>query len=169
MEQQLAWFETLYDTYGDAIFRHLYYQLGDRERAKELTQEVFMRTWQHVAAGKAIEHERAFLYRIAHNLFVNEIRTDKRTRSLETLVTEAGFDLADEHADTSEVATAGELLRHMGELKDSYREVLVMRYIDDLPVVEIARLLGESETNISMRINRALGKLRERYNQKPTT
>lgn len=163
MDEQLTRFERLYDTYGDAIFRHLYMRLSERERAKELTQEVFMRAWQHLSAGKEIEHERAFLYRIAHNLFVNEIRTDKRTRSLEGMMEETGFDVRDEGEGTDAEASHGELLRYLDQLKDSYREVLVMRYIDDLPIVEIARLLEESETNISMRIKRALEKLKEHY------
>jgi RNA polymerase sigma-70 factor (ECF subfamily) len=163
MEDTIQWFEKLYDTYGDAIFRHLYLRLGDRDRAKELTQDVFMRAWQYVSQGKTIEHERAWLYRAAHNAFVNEIRTDKRTYSYESMVEETGFDVADETADTSDQADHRELLEYLDQLKDSYRQVLVMRYIDDLDVIEIAKLLNESETNISMRLKRALEKLRTLY------
>jgi RNA polymerase sigma-70 factor (ECF subfamily) len=162
-EDTIQWFERLYDEYGDAIFRHLYLRLGDRDRAKELTQDVFMRAWQYVAQGKQIENERAWLYRAAHNAFVNEIRTDKRTYSYESLVADTGFDVADETADTSDEADHRELLQYLDQLKDSYREVLIMRFIDDLNVTEIAKRLNENETNISMRIKRALEKLRALY------
>lgn len=163
MEETIQWFERLYNEYGDAIFRHLYLRLGDRDKAKELTQDVFMRAWQYVAQGKIIEHERAWLYRAAHNAFVNEIRTDKRTYSYESMIEDTGFDVIDENADTSDQADHRELLQYLDQLKDSYREVLVMRYIDDLDVVEISKLLNENETNISMRIKRALEKLRTLY------
>jgi len=163
MEDTIQWFEHLYDEYGDAIFRHLYLRMGDRDRAKELTQDVFMRAWQYVAQGKTIEHERAWLYRAAHNAFVNEIRTDKRTYSYESMVEDVGFDVVDETADTSDQADHNELLEYLDQLKDSYRKVLIMRYIDDLDVVEIAKLLNERETNISMRLKRALDKLRTLY------
>lgn len=170
MEDQLVWFEKLYDEYGDAIFRHLYLRLGDRERAKELTQDVFMRVWQQVADGTKIEYEKAWLYRAAHNAFVNEIRTDKRTHSLDALMDGSGYDIPDKQSDTGDVAEHRELLEYLDQLKDSYRTVLVLRYIDDLPITEIATTLAESETNISMRLKRALEKLRQLYEtDKPTT
>lgn len=165
MDKRLQWFEKLYDTHADAIWRHLYMKLGDRERAKELMQEVFMKTWQFVVAGKEIEHEKAFLYRIARNLFINEIRTDKRTTSLDTLE-EKGYEPPDEKDETASYAEHRELLDRLRHIKEAYREVLVMRYIDGLQVKEIADILEEKETNISMRIQRGLQALKEAYNKK---
>lgn len=161
MDKRLIWFESLYDTYADAIWRHFYHRLGDHERAKELMQEVFMKTWQYVMLDKTIAHEKAFLYRLAKNLFINEIRTNKHTLSLDSLVDE-GFDVAAEYT-TSTAAEHSELRDRLSLIKESYREVLVLRYIDDLPVKEIAALLDENETNISMRIKRGLEALAQTY------
>jgi RNA polymerase sigma-70 factor (ECF subfamily) len=166
MDKRLIWFEKLYDTHADAIWRHFYHRLGDNERAKELMQEVFLKTWQYVMLGKTIEHEKAFLYRIAKNLFINEIRTDKRTTSLDVLEDE-GLELLDEHAMTTAHAEHTELMERLGMIKDSYRTVLVMRYIDDLPVREIASILDENETNISMRIKRGIEALKQTYERRP--
>lgn len=163
MDKRLIWFEKLYDTHADAIWRHFYYRLGDNERAKELMQEVFLKTWQYVMQDKTIAYEKAFLYRIAKNLFINEIRTKKREVSLDALADE-GLEVKDEHEMTSTLAEHVELMEHLGKVKESYRAVLVMRYIDDLPVKEIAALLGESETNISMRIKRGIDALKQAYN-----
>jgi RNA polymerase sigma-70 factor, ECF subfamily len=169
MDPRLAWFEKLYDTHADAIFRHLAYKLGDRERAKELTQEVFLKTWQYVVLKKKIEHEKAFLYRIAHNIFVNEIRTDKKTAALSVLE-EGGFEIQDEYLPTSEdVSIRRELLDTLDQIKGSYREVLILRYMDGLAVKEIAEILNEKETNISMRIKRGIEALTEIYNKTHTT
>lgn len=156
-------FEALFLNHSDAIFRHLYFRLGNRERAKELTQEVFMRTWQHLAAGKAISFEKAFLYRVAHNLFINEIRTNTMTNSLESTIEASGNEPADGQLSPSESAEQQELLRMLGRLSEGDREVLVMRYIDGQAVKDIAALLGEKETTISMRIARAMERLRELY------
>lgn len=171
MEGELRWFEALYDAHADAIFRHLFLRLNDRERARELTQDVFTRAWQQVAAGKRIEHERAWLYRAAHNAFVNEIRTDKRAASLDEMIDESGYDIKDEHEEgrADAAASHAELLRYLAKLKDSYRAVLVMRYVDGLSVTEIAALTGENETNVSMRMRRALDKLRADYEGPPPT
>jgi len=158
MDKRLIWFEKLYDTHADAIWRHFYHRLGDNERAKELMQEVFLKTWQYVMLDKTIENEKAFLYRIAKNLFINEIRTKKSQASLDSLE-ETGFEVKDEHSMTGTHAEHTELMEHLDMIKDSYRTVLVMRYIDDLLVKEIAFILDENETNISMRINRGIAAL----------
>ncbi len=168
MEALNKQFETLFHTYSDAIFRHLYFRLGNRERAKELTQEVFMRTWQHLAAGKEISYEKAFLYKIAGNLFINEIRTDKTNHSLEALVEETSFEPSTNEVNPLEYSEQTEVLRLLEYLPDTYRTVLVMRYIEGLAVKDIAVLLEEKETNISMRIARALEKLKEHYRPNET-
>jgi RNA polymerase sigma-70 factor (ECF subfamily) len=166
MDKRLVWFEELYDTHADAVWRHFYYRLGDDERAKELMQEVFLKVWQYIQSGKEVEHEKAFIYRIAKNLFINEIRKSGREISLEVLE-ESGFDKPDESMDTSTYATEKELLDRLTQIKDNYRIVLIMRYVDDLSVKDIAHILGEKETNISMRIKRGIEALKETYKQHP--
>ena len=158
-------FEDLFKDMGDAIFRHLFYRLGNRERAKELTQEVFMRTWQHLAAGKEIRQEKAFLYTVAHNLFVNEIRAKRPVDSLDALTEATGYEVTDTTSNTLAHSEQQELIRYLDQLSDSYREVLILRYIDDMAVKDIAALLKEKETNISMRIARGTEKLRTLYNK----
>jgi RNA polymerase sigma-70 factor, ECF subfamily len=163
MEEHIGQFEALFERHSDVVFRHLYYRLGDRERAKELTQEVFMRTWQHLSAGKPIQYEKAFLFRIARNLFINEIRTDKQNDSLETLTEASGFEPETKEGNPLEFSEEQELLHFLEKLPDDYREVLVLRYIDDMAVKDIALMLEEKETNISMRIARATEKLKTLY------
>lgn len=163
MEEKIAWFEKLYDDHAEAIWRHLYMRLGDPERSQELMQEVFARTWDYVRSGKSIAYERAFLYKLARNLFINEIRTDKKARSLDELQ-EGGFDVQDTRAHSDTGAHIQELLAHLSGLPDQYQEVLVMRYIDDLQVKEIAKLIGKGETAVSMRIKRGIEALQKAYN-----
>ncbi|MBP6924374.1 MAG: RNA polymerase sigma factor [Candidatus Pacebacteria bacterium] len=163
MEEQIGQFEALFTQYSDVIFRHLYFKLGDRERAKELTQEVFMRTWQYLSSGKTIEYEKAFLFRIARNLFINEIRTDKQSSSLDTLTETTGYEPDTAEANPLEFSEEQELLHFLGQLEDNYREVLILRYIDDMAVKDIAQMLEENETTISMRIKRATEKLKTLY------
>lgn len=162
MEGKAKKFEELFITYSDAIFRHLQYRLGHRERAKELTQEVFMRTWKYLSSNKSIEYERAFLYTIANNLFINEIRSKQETVPLE-VAGEKELTDNDRLSTPDHYSEEQELMRFISQLSDSYREVLILRYIDDFAVKDIASLLGEKETNISMRIARATEKLKQIY------
>ena len=162
MDKRLVWFEKLYDNNADAIWRHLFFKLGDSERAKELMQEVFMKTWEYILAGNKLDHEKAFLYKVANNLFINEIRTDKKTISLNQLEAD-GYEPAGQ-LDSSQSAKQRELLDNLSRINNNYRTALVLRYIDGLTVKEISRLLNEKETNISMRLSRGLEALKKIYN-----
>ncbi len=150
-----------HEAWAEAIFRHLFFRLSDRERALELVQEVFLRVWQTLVRGERVENMRAFLYRIAHNLIIDEYRKTKSS-SLEALNEETGFEPVggDENDLVAELERV-EIIAQLHQVPTPYREALVYRYVDDLPVKEIATLLGETENVISVRIHRGLGKLRQ--------
>lgn len=155
-------FEKMYDEYADAIFRHLFYRLGNRERALDVTQEVFSRLWEYVRSGKKVDAPKAFLYRSAHNAFVNEIRKSAPPLSLESLE-ESGFEVVYEGEDTDALALQNEMVAKIQSLDERSKEVITMRFIDGLPVKEIAQLLHEKENTVSVRIKRALEKLQNIY------
>src|SRR3989344_3371132 len=98
-----AQFESDYEAYADAIFRFLYYRLQNRERALEITQDVFTRYFQYLADGNQVEHVKTFLYRSASNAFINEIRTKKRVVSLEEAV-DSGLEVAYDGHDAEQMS-----------------------------------------------------------------
>ena len=153
-------FLAAYEQFADAIFRHCFFRTSDRELALDLSQETFTRAWTYIAEGGEVENMRAFLYRVANNLVVDGFRK-KKTSSLDKLQ-EEGFDPAD-----TSIASAGislDVRQALGVLEaidPSYREVVTLRYIDDLSIAEIAELLQQSENVISVRIHRGLKKARE--------
>jgi RNA polymerase sigma-70 factor (ECF subfamily) len=166
MEGAPETFARLYDEHVDAIFGYLARRLTNRERAKELTHDVFTRVWQHLRDGKSIEHERAFLFTIAKRLFINEIRAPEHSFSLDKL-TDDGFDPVDTEARSSTFADATELWDFITTLPPATQELLRLRYYDDLPISDIARILDAKDTAISMRLQRALEALKKRYRLDP--
>lgn len=158
-EQQIL---TAYDSYADAIFRHCYFRLYDREDAKDVMQEVFIRAWEYVCDGNVIDNTRAFLYRTANNLVIDRVRKHK-SYSLDALK-EKGFDPEDHAQDAArivDVVSGREVLQVLHRLEDPYRAVVIMRYIDDLMPREIASVLGETENVVSVRIHRAVKKAKQ--------
>ena len=151
-----------YDDFNDAIFRHCLFRLSDRERAKDISQETFIRIWKYMSEGGEIKHMRAFVYRIANNLIIDEYRK-KKTISLEKLHEEEGFDpVGSENMESIEKKfDAQAILKVLDRIDTKYREALVMRYVDDLTPKEIAEITGESENNISVRIHRGTRQLKK--------
>ena len=70
-------FDHAYADYADAIFRHCAFRLMNRERGKELMQETFLRIWIELGKGVEVLNMRAFLYRIANNLIIDDVRKKK--------------------------------------------------------------------------------------------
>lgn len=147
-----------YDEYADAIFRHCYFRVYDREKARELSQECFMKTWEYLAQGKEVKNLRAFLYRVANNLIIDSSRKKKES-SLDAMM-DAGFEPADGGDKTALAAEAGAMVALLERLEEKYRDVVRMRYLDGLSPKEIAHALGETENAISVRIHRGLAQLR---------
>jgi RNA polymerase sigma-70 factor (ECF subfamily) len=160
-------FGEAYERYSDELFRHCALRLKDRERALELTQEAFVRAWQYMERGEEVRELRPFLYRTLRNLIIDEYRKVRPT-SLEGMLDDESENVealmpADE-SNTLEAAIdrfdGKRALEMLKKLPDSYREVLVMRYVDGLSPGEIAREISESENAVSVRIHRGLKKLK---------
>ncbi len=124
-----------------------------------------MRTWGYIQKGNTIEFSKIkpFLYKTASNLIIDEYRRNKNELSLDNLK-EDGFEIAEEAEIEKgvdmriEVEKMKKVLDH---LDDKHREVIVMRYIDNLEPKEIAEVLNDTPNNVSVKINRGIKQIRE--------
>ncbi len=161
-EEQKKQFLEWYEEYADDLFRYCIFKTGDRESALEIVQNVFVRLWQTLQKGQDLDNARAFLYASARNSVIDGYRK-KKAVSLDAL-DEAGFEAPSEPgmSETDKI-DASRILKIAESLEEKYREVIILRFVNDLSVTEIAELLGEKENNISVRIHRALDQLKKRY------
>ncbi len=151
-----------YDMYSDAIYRHCLFRVYTPERAEELMQETFMKTWIYLTKGNEVENIRAFLYRVANNLVIDNSRKRKED-SLEVLMDahpdfEPSFNPIPQLENMMMLESA---LEKMKQLPDDARQIITMRYIDDLDPQEIAVILKITANNASVRINRAMRQLQQ--------
>ncbi|MBP9711026.1 MAG: RNA polymerase sigma factor [Candidatus Pacebacteria bacterium] len=168
-------FEEAYNRYSDELFRHSSMRLPDRDRAIELTQECFLKTWEYVQKGNEIDEFRPFLYRTLRNLIIDEYRR-KKSRSLEAMIegseeTDVETLMPADESNTLEAAIdrfeGKRALKALQALPDLYREVLVLRYVESLSPKEIAQYVGETENAVSVRLHRGLKKLKSLLEEAP--
>lgn len=160
-------FLAAFDEHSDALFRHCFVRVRDRELAKDIVQETFTKTWDYLAKGKQVDHLRAFLYRVANNLIVDSSRR-KRSTSLDHLMDEDGYEVEDESIkDPGEIPDARMAMRLLQSLDEMYRIVIVMRFIDGFSPKEIAQHLGVSENVVSVRIYRGIERLKAMVKEPP--
>ncbi len=164
-------FNKAYDDYADALFRHCMFRLSHRERALELVQDTFMKAWDTAQSGEKIKNWRALLYKYLNNLIIDEYRKKKQS-SLDNLLEQDGISedtftelnsgsLKSEIDRVSAELDAIALHNAINKLKDNYRRVIILRFIDGLKVKEVAQILQESQNSVSVRINRATKKLEQ--------
>lgn len=155
-------FLDLHDRFADPLFRHAYFRVSDREVARDITQESFLRMWDYLVSGGEVDNPKAFLFRVAGNLVIDHYRK-KKSISLEVLQ-EEGFDPAGTDAEGITDAAEGKRVRaHLDALPEKDREALILRHIEGLSVREIADITGESANAISVRMHRATKKLKELF------
>jgi len=159
-----------FEEHADALFRHAFFRLSDRERAYDLTQDTYLKVWDYIVSGGTVRQYKSFLYRILHNLIIDEYRK-KKSYSLDELLENENAAPAIE-AEMSEGSTreteeafdetvlVEKVRARIPELPDDYRTVLTLRFIDDLSIGEIAEAIDQSENVVSVRLHRGIAKLR---------
>lgn len=152
--------EQAYDEYADALFRFCALKVRSREKAVDIVQDAFVKTLQYLKGGNEIQNIKSFLYKTAHNLIIDHYRK-KTSESLDEM-TDEGFDIAsDGHEGLPLLSVDSEkALKAVHSLDDTYRDIMLMRFVDDLSPKEISELTGLSENVVSVRIFRGLDKLR---------
>jgi len=150
-----------YKQYADSIYRHCYFRVYNQDLAEDLTQETFIKTWKYIADGKEIKNIKAFLYKVALNLIIDNSR--KKTTLVfddikEKEVSVRLYSMENKIMDNFE---AKEIIGVLEQLGEKYRQVIMLRYISELSPVEIADILEESPNAVSVRLNYAIKKLRE--------
>jgi len=154
-----------YDEFSDAIFRHCFFKLSNKEQAKDAVQDVFMKTWDYISRKGEVENIKAFLYHVANNLIIDQYRKRKFDSSIEEMK-EIGFEIvSNDHKDTFNFSEVRNILEIIEKLEPIYKDVLIFRYVDDLSPKEIAEILNESENVVSVRLNRGIKKVQEFFNK----
>jgi RNA polymerase sigma-70 factor, ECF subfamily len=155
-----------FEDYNEALFRHASIRVSDREKAIDIVHDTFTKVWSYVRSGHQIDSYRSFLYKVLNNLIIDEYRKRKES-SLDALLAVEGVDegsFPDLTESTVEALAATidgkQAFALLSELPDEYREVIIMRFIDELGPREISELIEESENVISVRLHRGLKLLR---------
>ncbi len=155
-------FAFFYDRYVKRIYRFVYIKVSSREIAEDLTQDIFLKVWQHLIDKKDIKSFQAFIFRIAYNTVADHYRRGNR----QELPLDYFEETIEETADNQAVSIGKKmdsalLLKQLYQLKSEYREILLLRYVEDLSIEEIAQVIQKDKNNVRVILHRATSKLKE--------
>jgi RNA polymerase sigma-70 factor (ECF subfamily) len=156
-------FSKIYDQYIEKIFRFIFLKVNSKEIAEDLTSETFLRTWEILKNGNPkIENVSAFLYQIARNLVTDFYRQKGKAQVISA---DLGRPIIDPRINLEEKAKINsdlEIIRKaISQLNEDYQNAIIWYYVDDLPIQEIANLLGRTEEATRVLISRAIKALRQ--------
>jgi RNA polymerase sigma-70 factor, ECF subfamily len=156
-------FSEVYDRYAPAILRHLSYRTPNKETAEDLLSKTFLRAWEYVRGGKKITYLKQFLYATAQNALVDYYRRKNSSDILSEDMTE--YDRPDENDRTVIMLDRdfdkARITEALAKIKPEFRDVLVMRFIDELEIKEVANALEITPNAVYVRVHRALKALKE--------
>lgn len=151
-----------YDLYVDKIYRFVFFKVNSVEDARDLTSEVFLKVWQYLKDDKKIKNLNAFVYMVARNAVIDFYRLKSRKEENEEFITELHLGIADDGLLLKQIGDAEvkEVLSALNKLKDEYREVIILYYLDQLSVKEISRVVGKTPGAVRVLIHRAINALK---------
>ncbi|MCA9659645.1 MAG: RNA polymerase sigma factor [Myxococcales bacterium] len=163
LKGQLA-FEKLVDRHQHWLVRLLIHLLGSQSDAEDVAQEAFIRAFLAIEDCGDGSRFRGWLRVIARRLAFNH-RRDARTRA--QYEERSGVLAPRSVAPISGQVEGRDLLKQvLGELAYPYREIMVLRFVEELPIKEIARVLEIGESAAKMRLSRARAEFQRTYEKK---
>jgi len=157
-------YSKVYDIYVDRIYRFVYFKVSNAEDAQDLTSEVFLKTWQYIIDGKEIKNLNALFYKVARNLVIDYYRkASQKDVSLDIeIAQQTEFKIEpDQLAKAEQMIRKEKLEEKLNSLKDEYKEIIILRYIEQLSIKEIAEILEKKGGAVRVILYRAINALRE--------
>jgi len=157
-------FGELYERYAESLFRFVYSQTFDRLDAEDITAEVFLRAWRSLSRYKERGFSfSAYLFRIARNVLID----NRRKRKPVSMVSDEEVAHIPDAANPGPSAILASKMQHtelvqiLDQLREDYRTVLVLRFLNELSPEATAEVMGRSVGAVRVLQHRALSSLRK--------
>jgi RNA polymerase sigma-70 factor (ECF subfamily) len=159
-QSRAALLERLYRDHSDRIYGLCLRMSGDRAQAAELAQDVFVRAWEQLDRLQPASDAGAWLWRLATNVVLNAMRSDRRRYARVAPVADPGL------LERAELGTPLPVRRlsidaAMARLPERAREVFVLHDVEGFAHAEVAAMLGVAEGTVRAHLHRARTLMRE--------
>jgi RNA polymerase sigma-70 factor (ECF subfamily) len=153
-------FAQLYDRFVEKIFRYIYYKVGTRAEAEDLTAQVFMKAWEAIGHYQWMDRPfAAWLYRIAHNNVVDYFRMRRDVSSLDEMPFIEEENAASLEELTQQHMTADVLRRAISRLTQDQQRVIILRFLEGYSTEQVAQILDKQPGAVRTLQHRALAGL----------
>jgi len=152
-------FGKLYDATFDAVYKFFNFRVKNPADAQDLTSQLYLEAWKNL---KRFNPDRSFMAWIlgsARFRLIDHYRRQKRNAPLSAVMDQA--DTTDIEAETATSLENQAIREAILKLSEPYRTVIQLKYISELEYPEIAQIMGKTENNLRVIVNRGLTRLRK--------
>lgn len=153
-------FGVLYDYYIDGLYRFIFFKVKDERDVEDLVEITFLKVFEKKDSYNPRKSSFVtWLYNIARNTVIDFYRTNKAEEELNENISDNDSDLLKDgvNKDLNSVV----LKEALNEVSESYRELVIFRFIEELSYAEIAKILNKKEGAIRVMQYRALNELKD--------
>jgi len=156
-------FGQIYDQYIDKIYRFVYLKVNSQETAEDITSKVFLKGWEAFKDPKSkVKNQSAFLYQIARNAVVDHYREKGRSKVVSV---DDSPEIADPGTSSQDMAILSAdinvIKKGIQKLEKEYQDIIIWHYLEDMPIANIAELMGRPAGTIRVMLHRGLNDLRD--------
>jgi len=156
-------FGQIYDQYIAKIYRFVFLKVSSQEVAEDITSKVFLKGWEAFQSPKTeIKNPGAFLYQIARNAVVDHYREKGRAKVVSV---DASPQIADPGTSAQDKAILnadiGVIKLAIQKLKKEHQDIIIWHYLDDMPINDIAQLVGKPAGTVRVMLHRGLKDLKD--------
>lgn len=173
--QDMAEIEQYINEYGRAVYSYCVYLTGDRDAADDLYQQTFLTVVEKEKGGQVIDagrNPKSYLLTVATNLWNNQRRKylwRRRKVDVDGFRDVSELEVPEEGLSVEDAAIKNEKLREVRlavqNLPDKYRVVILMFYMEELPIEEIASALSIPTGTVKSRLHKAKGMLQNKLKE----
>lgn len=157
-------FGVLMKRYQDKLLRYGRRFLANDDSITDVVQDVFIKAYENIQSFDATRTFSPWIYRIAHNSFVNELRRKKRdpllSLDLDAILAHPSYEF-DPAADEERAQTQALIEKGLDALSPAYREVIILFYVEELGYQEISDVLQVPIGTVGVRLRRARQALKD--------
>ena len=158
-------FGEIFDIFADRIFRFTYLKTSDREIAKDLASETFLGAFKSIKYYKKQSNTKfsTWLFSIAHKKVVDYYRLQKSRKNIG--LDSVSYGLEDKSESSLEKISKEQkhqlVLKYLDKLPQNLKEILILRFVEELDYSEIQQITRQKEGNIRVLVHRGINKIKE--------
>ncbi len=155
--------DQLFTRYNKKIFNFVFRLTGDSDQSKDIVQETFIRVYKILMSGSIIQNQKAIIFKIAYNLFIDKFRKNKNTINNNSLLEQRQHEILNPEENYLNTENRELLTKGIKRMKRK-EQILLDLYAENFSYKEMAEIIDMNQNSVGKTLSRTIDKLFKNVN-----